>query len=318
MKKISVVHTVAWEDAAWSRLQSIGPFSYYPDYPKDEDELIERMGGAEIVIGADVLIPRRVIFNSPNLKMISVWSTGVDNVDLAAARELGVVVSNVPGYSAYSVAEYAWAMALFLTKRLAEADAHVRSGKYDWSAIRSAEIYGKTAGIIGAGAIGSHCARIANGMGCKVIAATQRPDSARAEALGVEFVPLDELLRQSDLIFINAALTPETRHLIDARAFQCMHRQPILINTARGGIVEVEAMLDALEQGRVSGLGLDVLWKEPPDWASPAFKRLLAAERVILSPHCSSHTREAFSRLTDVCLDNIEAFLNGIPANVVS
>lgn len=318
MTGICVVHKVAWEDAAWTRLQKIGPFSYYPDYPEDEDELLERIGDAEIIIGADVVFSPRVIFSSPNLKMISVWSTGYDNVNLAAARERGIVISNVPSYSAYSVAEHAWAMALCLTKRIAEADAHVRSGNFDWSAIRGVEIYGKTAGVIGTGAIGSHCARIGGGFGCKVLATTKHPGRERAEALGVEYVSLNVLLRQSDLIFINTPFTPETRNLIDARAFQQMERRPILINTARGGIVEVEAMLDALEEGCISGLGLDVLWKEPPDWESPAFQRLLAAERVVLSPHCASHTREAFQRLTDVCLGNIEAFLNGYPANVVS
>jgi phosphoglycerate dehydrogenase-like enzyme len=194
----------------------------------------------------------------------------------------------------------------------------VRSGKFDWSAIRGVEIYGKTVGVIGTGAIGSHCARIGNGLGCKVIAVTKHPEKERAQALGVEYVPLGELLRRSDLIFINVPLTPETAGLIDERAFQQMERRPILINSARGGIVEVEAMLAALEAGRISGLGLDVLWKEPPDWESPTFQRLLKAERVILSPHCASHTREAFQRLTNVCLDNIEAFLKGQPVNIVS
>ena len=318
MKEISIVHKVAWEDSAWTRLEKIGPFRYYPDYPLDEDELLRRIGEAEIIIGADVVFSRRVIFGSPNLRMISVWSTGYDNVDLAAAKERGILVSNVPGYSAFSVAEHAWAMALSLAKRLIEADAHVRSGNFDWSAIRGVELYGKTAGIIGLGAIGSHCARIGRGFGCRVIAATKHPSDERAEALGVEFVSLDELLQHSDLIFVNTPLTSETENLIDARAIKTMTRRPILINTAHGGIIEAGAMLEALEQGRLSGLGLDVLWKEPPDWDSPVLKRLLAAERVILSPHCASHTREAFERLTDVCLDNIQAYLSGRPENVVT
>jgi phosphoglycerate dehydrogenase-like enzyme len=315
---IRVVHKVAWDDLAWERLKSIGPYAYFPDYPESDEDLLRRIGDGDIVIGADVVFSSRILHESRNLKMISVWSTGVDNVDLAAARECGILVSNVPGYSAYSVAEHAWAMALSLVKRLPEADAHVRSGSFDWSAIRGIEVYGKTAGIVGSGAIGSHCARIAQGLGCRVIATTKHPGRERAGALGVEFVSLDELLQHSDLIFISTSLNAETRNLIDAGAFGKMARRPVLINTARGGIVEADAMLDALESGRISGLGLDVLWKEPPDWNSPAFQRLLAAEGVILSPHCASHTGEAFARLTDVCLDNIEAYLNGSPTNVVS
>ena len=134
----------------------------------------------------------------------------------------------------------------------------------------------------------------------------------------MEFVELAELLARCDIVLVHAALDAGTRGLLDRAAFQAMARRPILVNVARGEIVEMEALLDALESGQVSGAGLDVLWNEPPDWSSAGMRRLLAAENVLLSPHSGMHTDAAFRCLTRICLDNIEGFLSGHPANVVS
>ena len=250
--------------------------------------------------------------------MVALWSTGYNNVDLSAARRCGVTVSNVPGYSAHSVAEHAWAMALHLAKRLGQADAHVRRREFDWSAIEGLQIYGLTAGIIGTGQIGARSASIAAGLGCRVLAFTQHPSPERALSLGVTFVELPELLAQSDIILVHAALDAATYGLLNRAAFQAMARRPILINVARGEIVEMDALLEALESGRVRGVGLDVLWDEPPDWSSAGIRRLLAAANLLLSPHCGMHTGAAFRALTKLCLDNVEAFLSGHPTNVVS
>jgi D-3-phosphoglycerate dehydrogenase len=279
--------------------------------------LIARIGEADIIVGADVQFSAEVITSSPNLKMISLWSTGYDSVDLEAARRRQIVVSNVPAYSAYSVAEHTWAMALHLAKKLTEADAHVRSRQFDWSAIQGIELYGKTVGIIGTGAIGAQSAAIARGFGCWVLAYTKHPSAARAEQLGVTYVSLPELLARSDIILLHAPLTAETRRMIDAQAFAQMAKRPILVNTARGDLIDVEAAIHALEAGQMRGLGLDVMGNEPPDWEEPVVQRLLAAERVVFSPHCASHTREAFERLTRICLDNVEAFLKDQPTNVL-
>jgi phosphoglycerate dehydrogenase-like enzyme len=315
--KIAVPHTVIWEDSDWARLGSIGEVSHTAGYPASEADLIARIGQADIIIGADVEFSARVIEADPRLKMISIWSTGYDNVDLEAARQQNVLVSNVPGYSAYSVAEQAWAMVLHLAKRLAETDAHVRSQQFDWSAIRGVELYGKTVGIVGTGAIGSHSARIARGFGCRVLAHTKNPNSARAEKLGVTYVSLAELLAESDVILLHAPLTEETRGMIGATAFEGMANQPILVNTARAGLVEMEPAINALEQGRIRGLGLDVMWNEPPNWDDPAMQRLLAAQELILAPHNAAYTQEAFRRLARICLDNVQAFLDGKPTNVI-
>jgi phosphoglycerate dehydrogenase-like enzyme len=208
-------------------------------------------------------------------------------------------------------------MALHLAKKLAEADAHVRGRQFDWSAIQGIELYGKTVGIVGTGAIGAQSAAIAHGFGCWVVAYTKHPSAARAEKLGVTYVSLAELLARSDIILLHAPLTGETMRMINAEALAQMEKRPILVNTARGALVDMEAALHALEMGQIRGLGLDVMEKEPPDWDDPRVQRLLAAERVVFSPHCASHTREAFERLTRICLDNVEAFLRGQPTNVV-
>ena len=290
---------------------------YHPGYPSNPAELADRIGEAEIAIGAEVKFTAEVMARCPNLALISLWGTGYDNVDLSAARQCKITVSHVPAYSAFSVAEHSWAMALYLAKRLPEADRHVRAGQFDWAAIEGREIHGKTVGIIGLGAIGARSAAIAQGFGCQVVAYTRHPDSRRASSPGVQFMALPDLLAVSDLIFLHVPLNAETRHLIGRRAFACMRARPIVVNTARGEVIELEAALEALQNGVIGGLGLDVLWSESPDWSDPALQRLLQMEQVVFSPHCGSHTPEAFRRLTDTCLDNVEAFLNGRAVNVV-
>lgn len=300
-------------------MEALGEVRYCPSLPSSEEELLARIDDAQIVISATIVpFTSPVIERSPALRLLSIFSTGYNNVDLSAARRCGVTVTNVPGYSAHSVAEHAWAMVLHLAKRLGQADAHVRHHEFDWSAIKGLQIHGLTAGIIGTGNIGARSAAIATGLGCRVLAFTRHPSPERAQALGVTFVELPELLAQSDIILVHAALDASSRGLLNRAAFQAMAQRPILVNVARGDIVEWEALLEALESGHLRGVGLDVLWDEPPDWSSPWIKRLLAAENLLLSPHCGMHTDAAFRALTKQCIDNIEAFLKGNPTNVVS
>ena len=317
MPVVAVPHTVTWEPDEWRRLETLGQVRYLSGYPASDAELVERIGDAEVIIGADVAFSAHVLEACPRLRMLSLWSTGYNNVDLDAARRCGIVVTNVPGYAAHSVAEYAWAMALHLVKRLGEADAHVRGGGFDWSAIRGTEVYGLTAGILGLGHVGAASAAIARGFGCRVLGYTRHPDNELAARLGMTFAGLPVLLAESDLIFVHLSLNEGTRGLLDGRAFSAMARHPVLVNVARGAIVDCGALLDALEAGEVTGCGLDVLWDEPPDFASPLMQRLLEHPRVLLSPHCASHTAAAFRQLTAACIANVESFLAGVPTNVV-
>ena len=319
MTRITVVHKMEWTPEERRRLEGLGDVRYHAGQPADEDELLERIGDAQIVVGAAIVpFTGRVLESSPELKLLALLSAGYDTVDLSAARRCGITVTNVRGASAYSVAEHGWAMVLHLAKRLGEADAHVRRREFDWAAIEGLQIHGLTAGIIGTGHIGSRSAAIAGGLGCRVLAFTKHPSPERAQALGVTFVELPELLAQSDIILVHAALGPGTHGLFNRAAFQAMAHRPIFVNVARGEMVEMDALLDALASGQVRGVGLDVFWDEPPDWNSRGMQRLLAADNVVLSPHCAMHTAAAFRALTTICFDNIEAFLSGHPVNVVS
>jgi len=279
---------------------------------------MQRIDGAQIVVVSEAKVPAAAIESCPQLEMISLWSTGYDHIDLKAARRRGVVVCNVPDYAAYSVAEHAMAMALALAKRLPRADAHVRSGLFSWQAVRGMELHGKTVGVVGTGAIGSRFASLAQGFGCRVIATTLHPAPERARGLGVEYVDLVTLLKESNIISLHAPQTPATQGMLGQAEFELMEKQPILINTARGGLIDPEALLWALEEGKIQGAGLDVLWEEPPYPDDPLYRRLLEKENVILSPHCGSNTKGAFRLLTDTCLDNIAHYLAGRPNNVVT
>jgi lactate dehydrogenase-like 2-hydroxyacid dehydrogenase len=318
LMKISVVHTVAWQEDHFIRLRHLGEFAYHPGYPAAPAELIERIGEAEIVIGADVCFSADVVNQCPNLAMISLWSTGYDNVDLTATRKRKIVVSNVPAYASYSVAEHTWGMALHLAKKLSVADRLVRSQHYDWTEIKGQELYQKTVGIIGLGSIGTHSAAIAKGFGCEVVACTKHPHKVSTNNTRVEFVSLTELLSVSDVILLHVPLNPETWHLIDSRAFARMQKQPILVNTSRGEIVQMAAVLPALQSGAIRAFGSDVMWTEPPEWSDPYLQQLLQMDQVVFSPHCAAHTAEAFKRLTDTCLNNVQAFLQRQPVNTVS
>ena len=318
MTSICVVHHWTASDEHKKRLAGLGRVTYYDTLPTSAAEVVERIGDHEIAVNSDVRFPAEVIDACPNLKMISVWATGHDNFDLESARGRGITVCNVPGYSRFSVSEHAWAMVLHLARRLGEGDTHVRQGGFDWSVIRGTELHGKTVGIIGTGAIGANSAAIANGFGCTVLAHTLHPNPERARQLRVTFVPLAELFSSSDIILPHAPLTPSTHHLIDAGAFALMKRKPIIVNTARGHIIEPNALLEALRKGRIAGIGLETLWKEPPDWDSPLIRTLMDFPNVVFSPHCAAMTSEAMDELTSVCIENIEAYLKGRPQNVVA
>lgn len=315
---ISVIDTVLWEEEDWERLAQLGRVLRHEGALGSPEEAVRRIDGAQIVVVSEAEVPAAAIESCPQLEMISLWSTGYDNIDLEAARRRGVVVCNVPDYAAHSVAEHALAIALALAKRLPQADAHVRSGLFSWQAVRGMELHGKTVGVVGTGAIGSRFASLAQGFGCRVLATTLHPSSERGRHLGVEYVDLVTLLKESNIISLHVPQTPATKGMLGQAEFELMEKQPILINTARGGAIDPEALLWALEAGKIQGAGLDVLWEEPPRPDDSLYRRLLEADNVILSPHCGSNTAEAFRLLTDTCLDNIAHYLTGQPTNLVS
>jgi phosphoglycerate dehydrogenase-like enzyme len=294
---------------AWAGLTSKGGLDYYDSLPGSEDRLIERIGPAEVVLNirSSSKFTSRVFDACPHLRLLSVWGTGTDHVDLAAATRHGVTVTNTPGVSAISIAEHALALLLAVARHIPQIDAATRRG--EWARGQSVELHGKTCGIIGLGAIGRQFARLAGAIGMRAIAWTMHPKALP----GLEIVELDELYRTSDVVSVHLRLSAETAGFVGAREFALMKKSAILINTARGAIVDEAAMIDALAEGRIRGAGLDVFATEPLPQDHPLTK----LSNVVLTPHCAGITPEALEAGLQMAVENIWAFLDGHPEHVV-
>ena len=295
--------------AIWPELAAHAELDYHDTLPGSEDRLIERIAAAEVVLNirASSKFTERVLAACPRLRLISVWGTGTDHVDLAAAARHGVTVANTPGVSAISIAEHALALLLAVARRIPQLDAATRRG--EWPRGESVELHGKTCGVLGLGAIGRRFARLAAGVGMRVIAWTMHP---RPE-LGVEFVDLDDLYRSSDVISIHMRLSPATEGFIGPRQLALMKPTAILINTARGAIIDEAALIDALAAGRIAAAGLDVFSAEPLPPGHP----LARLPNVVITPHCAGITPEALEAGLRMAVENIWEFLAGRPAHVV-
>jgi phosphoglycerate dehydrogenase-like enzyme len=295
--------------AVWPGLAARAELDYHDSLPGFEDRLIERIGAAEVVLNirASSKFTERTFAACPRLRLISVWGTGTDHVDLPAAARHGVTVTNTPGVSAISVAEHALALLLGVARRMPQLDAATRRG--EWPRGESVELHGKTCGVVGLGAIGRRFARIAAGIGMRVIAWTMHP---RPEP-GVEFVELDDLYRASDVVSIHLRLSPATEGFIGPRQLALMKPTAILINTARGAVVDEAALIDALATGRIAGAGLDVFSAEPLPPGHP----LAQLPNVVITPHCAGITPEALEAGLRMAVENIWEFLAGRPAHVV-
>ncbi|MEE8465377.1 MAG: phosphoglycerate dehydrogenase [Dehalococcoidia bacterium] len=284
------------------------------DRPSGEDDTISRLKDADAIINIRSSIPfsRKVLAGCPKLKILSVWGTGVDHVDLAAAEELGITVSNTPAYGAPYVAEQALALALAVSRQIIQNDQHIRGG--GWTRGFIDELFGKTLGVVGTGAIGQRMIQLGQAIGMKVIAWTINASPERAASYGVEFVSLEQLFQQSDVVSLHLALTPDTNKLVDAARLALMKPTAILINTARGAVVDEAALLDALEQRRIAGAGLDVFEVEPMPPGHP-FTKL---DNVVLSPHAGGMAFNGTMRGLEMSVENLEAFAAGKPIFVVA
>ncbi len=296
--------------AAWPLLRSRYEVDYYDTLPGGEDRLVERIGAAEAVINirSSTRFTESVFRRLPALKVLSIWGTGTDNVDLAAASRAGVTVTNTPGVSAPSIAEHCLALMLAVARRLPLLDAAVRRG--EWPRGGMVQLAGKTLGVVGLGAIGRRFAALGRGIGMQVAAWTLHPDASR----GFELVELDNLLRVSDVVSVHLRLSDRTRGLIGAREMAMMKPSAILLNTARGPIVDEAALVEALASGRLAGAGLDVFDTEP----LPAGHPLAGLTNVVLSPHCAGITPEALEAGLRMAMENVCDFFDGVPGNVVN
>lgn len=302
-------------DLRWDAVMSLGPCDIH-DRTLPE-EIYDKVKDAQIVLTNKVQLTRAMIERLPSLKYIGVMATGFNIVDVQAARERGIVVSNVPSYSTKSVAQLVFALLLELTHHVAGHSAHVHEG--DWTHCKDfnfrvsplIELAGRTMGIVGYGEIGKAVAGIASAFGMKVLVATRTPFDSTA---AVQYTDLDTVFRQSDALSLHCPLTSDTTGLVNESRLSVMNPAAFIINTSRGPIVDEPALAHALNTGRIAGAGLDVLSTEPPQQQNP----LLTAKNCIITPHVGWATFAARERLIGVIAGNIAAFLNGAPQNVVS
>jgi len=271
----------------------------------------------------------------PDLKLIATRSTGFDHIDLAAAKARGITVVNVPSYGENTVAEFAFALILALSRRIIDADELVRSGTFSPTSLRGFDLEGKTLGVVGCGHIGMHIIRMANGFGMHVLGFETHPDEERARANNFTYATLDELLAQSDIITLHVPYNPHTHHLINKENIGTIKKGAYLINTSRGAVVETDALIEALRSDLLAGAGLDVLEEEgdltdemallkAPHPNEAALKitlenhYLITHPRVIVTPHLAFNTTEAVERILDTTIENIQHFVEGSPTNIVS
>ena len=271
----------------------------------------------------------------PNVKLIAARSTGFDHIDLAACGARGVIVANVPTYGEHTVAEFAMALLLALSRRIYDAYRRIETvGSFSQEGLRGFDLRGRTIGVVGTGHIGIYMIKMAKGFGMEVLAFDVRQDEALAAELGFRYVPFDELLAHSDVISLHAPYNPHTHHMINMDNVKKIKRGAYLINTARGGLVETAALAAGLEEGIIAGAGLDVLEEEGhmedeaglivmPHPNEETLRTLLANHyfirhpHVIVTAHIAFNTQEAIERILTTTIENIEAFRSGTPGNLI-
>jgi len=306
--------TVTIGDIDFSRLKSLGHYEGFPN--SNEQQTMQRAKDADVIITNKALITATVLDALPSLRLVTVVATGYNIIDLKAAAAKGVCVCNVPGYATRSVAQHTFALILNLATKAYVYHNDIQAGKWQRAdsftllTYPTFDLAGKTIGIIGFGAIGRDVAKIAESFGMNVLA---------YDAFGIKDgkyvnTDFDTLLRQSDVVTLHCPLTDQNRRLMDAAALAKMKKTAVLINTARGPLIDEQALTEALDSATIAGAGIDVLTVEPPRETN----MLLKARNLIVTPHCAWSTQEARQRLINQTIENIKAFFSGRPRNTVT
>jgi len=279
----------------------------------DEAELIRRIDRARVAINirAHARFTEGVFAACRNLKMVSIWGTGTDNVDLDAAGRHGVTVTNTPGVNAFAVAEHTLALMLAAARRIPRIERDMREGQ--WPRELLTQLLGKTVGVFGVGTIGTRVVALTRAIGMEPLAWSLRGDPARIAEVGARPASKEDILKEADVVTLHLRLVPETRGFLGRRELALMKRTALLVNTARGALVEREALLDALAQGKIAGAALDVFHDEPLKSGDP----LLGRDNVVLSPHNAGQTAEVIRDGLLRAVTNVENFLVGRPTDVV-
>lgn len=308
------------DDLSWEALESLGNLKVYAR--TSPEEVVERAHDAFAVFTNKVVIDEDAMRRLPKLKFIGVLATGYNNVDVEAAAKLNITVCNVPSYSTESVAQLTFALLLELTNRVGEYSQSVDKGEwgnckdFSYRLYPITELSGLTMGVLGFGNIGQRVGAIAQALGMNVITTSQREcmGDSGVNPQKLERVGKEELFRRSDVLSLNSALTAYTANIINAETLRMMRRNAIIINTSRGGLVDEQALANALDQGQIAGAGLDVLQQEPPRSGSP----LIGCRNCIITPHVAWQSTQARERLIAISAENLRMFIDGKPQNVVS
>lgn len=303
-------------DLSWSQLQALGDCTVHDRTPNDR--ILKQAEGAEVLLTNKAPVTRETIEALPRLKYIGVLATGFNIVDTEAARQRGIPVTNVPAYGTASVAQMTIALLLELTQHAAHHAQTVRQGR--WSQCPDfcywdyplVELDGLTMGIVGYGRIGRATARLALAFGMSILAYKPHPPDPWPDE--IRFTDLDTLFQQSDVVSLHCPLTPQTRHLVNESRLNRMKTTAFLLNTSRGPLIDEPALAQALNDGRLAGAAVDVLSEEPPKSGSP----LMTARNCLITPHIAWATRAARQRLMQMAVENVKAFLEGKPKNVVT
>lgn len=298
--------TVLTGSAAEPLLRALGNAMIYTERGADQEaELIRRIADADVVVSlrAYARFSDRVLAACPSLRLISIWGTGTDNVDVAACRARNVTVMNTPGVNAHAVAEHALALMLAVARRIPAMDAAVHRG--EWPRGQLVQLEGKTLGVVGLGTIGCRVAALAGAIGMRVLTSTWGPDAGRSAAMRARHVDIETLLGESDVVSLHMRLTADTREMLSRDRLALMKPTAFLINTARAGLVDRTALVGALCEGRLAGAGLDVFHEEP----MPAGDPLLALANVVLTPHNAGMTPEVIDVGLRRAVENVARFL---------
>lgn len=303
-------------DLSWEGMQALGELTVYDRTAPAE--LLERSAGAEVLVTNKTVITAEDMAALPELKYIGVLATGYNIIDVKAAKERGIVVTNIPAYSTDSVAQMVFAQILNITQRVGHYAYANRHGRWAnnpdfcyWDT-NLTELHGKKMGIIGLGNIGKATARIAAAFGMQVCAYTSKPQPELPE--GIRKMELDEIFRECDIVSLHCPLTPDTKELVNAKRLAAMKPTAILINTGRGPLVNEQELADALNRGVIAAAGLDVLSSEPPLYTNP----LLTAKNCFITPHIAWATKEARVRLMDIAVENLKGYVKGEIVNNVA
>lgn len=305
-------------DLSWRELEQFGELTVYDRTPYDEEEILRRIGDAEIVLTNKTPLTAGILTRCKNLKFISVLATGYNVVDVAAAKERGIPVSNIPTYGTAAVGQFTIALLLEICHHIGHHDQAVKAGRWenspDWCFwdYPLIELMGKTMGIIGFGKIGQTTGKLAKALGMKVLATGSRPTDRGKEI--ADYVDMDTLLAQSDVISLHCPLFPDTQGIICRENIEKMKDGVIILNSSRGGLVVEQDLADALNSGKVYAAAVDVVSTEPIQGDNP----LLTAKNCIITPHIAWAPKESRQRIMDMTADNLRAFLQGSPIHVVN